>query len=68
MSTYFYDYGSGKRNKSPYLISVWGGYCSASLVVSAFAFLNEKLENQVVATVGALAFATALAVSLGALL
>lgn len=68
MSIYIYDYGSGRRNKSPYLISIWGGFCSASLVVAAFAFLNEKLENQVVATVGALAFATALAVSLGALL
>lgn len=66
MTDFIYDNDMRRRKRSPYLISLWSGYYSAFLAVSAFIFLNQKLQNSIVAF-GALAFAAALGISLGAL-
>jgi len=56
-----------KRAKSPYIISLWSGYCSISLIIPAFVIVNGWLDDAV-AAFGTLIFTYALSVSLGSLI
>lgn len=64
MATFIYANELEKRKRLPYLISLWSGYHSAALSVSAFVLLNQWLDNAI-AAFGALIFTCMLSLLLG---
>jgi len=64
MTTFIYTSNLEKNRRLPYLFSLWSGYHSAALAVSAFVLLNHWLGNAT-AAFGALLFTSMLSLSLG---